>query len=397
MSLTVSRPLLRPARRLPTASVVLAGVFAGVAVLCWLAGWQPGVDTSVYRSAALALWHGQPLYDLLAAPPMIPELRFTYPPIAAPLFLPLAALPNQLAWGVLAMASSVSLGVVARLTLVRCPWIAVVGVLAVEPVWRSLGLGQVNLVLLALVMLDVLALRGSRFAGVLVGLAAAIKLTPLIFVAHLAITGRWRDAARALGTFAALHAVGAVLLPADSARFWTEAMLGGNQATRNSWWGNQSLNGLIQRLSGEASWAFAAAAMAALVCLAGCAVLVRALHLRAEPVAAVLVTGFCGVLVSPVSWSHHWVWAVPLVLLLARRGRWLAAALTAAVFTGGSFALVPQDNGVELWWTPLQALLGNAYVLAALAGLLLLAVRLALTRTGTTGSGQADRSGRPRR
>src|SRR4051812_9883124 len=125
----------------------------------------------------------------LSAEPPWARLPFTYPPTAALLFVPLALFPTQVAWGLLGAASVVGLAVVISTTIGalpgRPPWLTparatpvlTVLLLALEPVWRTLFLGQINLVLMAMVVLDVLVLKGSRYSGVLIGVAAAVKLT----------------------------------------------------------------------------------------------------------------------------------------------------------------------------------------------------------------------------
>ncbi|SDD31156.1 glycosyltransferase 87 family protein [Actinokineospora iranica] len=363
-------------RRVP---VVVTGLMVGVvglAVAYWLAGWGLGVDSSVYRAGALTLLHGDSLYaPLTTGEVWAPPLPFTYPPIAGLVFVPLTMLPAQLAWGAVAALSALALGVVLRASLpgaLRQGWrfaALFLAVLALEPVWRSLGLGQVNLILMAMVVVDVLLLRGAKASGLLIGLAAAVKLTPLIFVAHLVVTRRWADAGRALGAFAALNLLAAAALPGDTVRFWTEALVDGNDATTNSWFGNQSLNGLLQRATGEGRGAFLLYVVVALFVLAVAALVVHRLDRRGESMGALLVTAFAGLLVSPVSWTHHWVWVVPLagfLLRLASVWSWTALGVLVLVFTGWQFRMVPSGAKVELHWSPGHALLGNAYVLAAL-------------------------------
>lgn len=344
--------------------VTLVGVIAAIAVAGWLFGLRLGEDSTVYRSGAAAVLHGQSLYGRLAGASGLP---FIYPPITAILFVPLTMVPSQVAWGLLAGLSVLGLALVLRVTAAPRPML--LGVLALQPVWLTLQLGQVNIVLMALVVLDVLALPRSPYRGVLVGVAAAIKLTPLVFIPYLVLIGRRADAARALGAFAALNAIGWLLFPADTVRFWRSQVLGGVGVTSKSWYGNQSLNGLIQRLSHQAGWAFAAAIVAGLVCVAVALPLARRWHARGNALGGLLVTAFAGVLASPISWTHHWVWVVPLAVLLCRRARRpvLAVGALAAVCTGWTYALIPTNDGTELTWTPIQMLLGNAYVLAGLA------------------------------
>ncbi|WP_020420998.1 glycosyltransferase 87 family protein [Amycolatopsis sp. ATCC 39116] len=358
--------------------LVLGAFAAGVAV--WLAGWHLGADSAVYRAGALTFLQGDAVYtpERLTTLPSWVSLPFTYPPAAALLFVPLTALPSGLTWGVLAATSVLSLAVVVRASGRFRGWAVAgltVGALALEPVWKTIFLGQINLVLLALVVVDVLVLAGSRWSGVLIGVAAAVKLTPLIFVAHLFVTGRWRDGLRALATFAGLQAVMFVLMPGDAARYWAEAAFDPHRVGGVSWIFNQSLGGLVNRLSHEASWSTAVALGVGAVLAVPAVWLVRRLHRRGETLAALLVTAFFGLLVSPVSWSHHWVWAVPLIVLLASKARWVWAGLVAAFFASCVVMLVPNGGDTEFGWGPELFVPGNAYVLAAALGILGLAAR----------------------
>jgi len=369
----------------------LAGVLAlavlVLGVVAWLAGWHVGADSAVYRAGALTLVHGDPLYtrDVLTALPDWVRLPFTYTPAAAPLFLPLALVPSGLVWGVIAVLSVVALMVV--ITVVSSSpgrslawWALPAGTaaaLALEPVWKTLFLGQINLILMAFVVLDVLVLsaRGSRFAGVLIGVAAAIKLTPLIFVPHLFFTGRWKDGLRAVGTFVALEAVMFAVIPVDAARFWRDSATDPSRVGSVHWIFNQSLNGLVNRASNLAPWSLAVAAGVAAVLAVPAVWLVVRLHRRGENAAALLVTAFYGLLLSPVSWSHHWVWCVPLITLLVVKARWWAAAAVTLLFGSQIVMLVPNGGDAEFGWGLGWSVLGNLYVLAAAAGILGLAAR----------------------
>lgn len=364
--------------RLGVGLLVLAALAAGVVV--WLGDWRLGDDSAVYRAGALAFLHGDSLYSperLSALPPWV-SLPFIYPPAAALLFVPLAALPSGLAWGVVSAASLVSLAVVVRLCA-RPGTLPVAGLtvcaLALEPVWKTFFLGQINLILMALVVVDVLALASTRWAGVLTGVAAAVKLTPLIFVAHLFVTGRWRAGLRALATFVGLQAVLFALAPRDAFRYWTGGALGPDQTDGVYWIFNQSLDGLVHRATHDARWSLVVALLLGAVIAAPSVWLVRRLHARGETLGALLVTAFVGLLVSPISWSHHWVWAVPLAVLLMARGRWLWVAGLVALFASCVVMLVPNGGLTEFGWGLGWSIPGNAYVLAAAFGILGLAVR----------------------
>ncbi|WP_235926402.1 glycosyltransferase 87 family protein [Actinokineospora pegani] len=375
---------------------VLPGVCLVAGVVGWVLGWHLGVDNAVYRSGAVALLRGEPLYDAMSlrAEPEWARLPFTYPPTAALLFVPLALVPTQVAWGILGAvtlgALAVAVSVAVRALPDRPQWmderVVLVGLgivlVGLEPVWRTLFLGQINLVLLVLVMVDVLVLgtRGSRFGGVLVGIAAAVKLTPLVFVGHLLLLRRWADAARAVGTFLVLQLLMLGLVPHDVAAFWGRAVQDPQRIGPIYWAGNQSLNGLVLRLTDNADWSMRVVVPIAIVLAVPCALWVRKLAARGEPLPALLVTAFFGLLISPVSWSHHWVWAVPLVVFLlsrvrGRRDVWPVAAVV-AVFASCVLLVMRNGLAVEFEWTPPEYVIGSAYLLVpVVAGAIVLVKR----------------------
>lgn len=379
-------------------------------LVSWVIDWRLGVDSAVYRSGAIALLTGEPLYDkdFLSSEPPWARLPFTYPPTGALLFVPLALFPTQVSWGVLGALSMLALALVVRVALQNVPtrptWLTparttvVVTALALglEPVWRTLFLGQINLILMALVVVDVLLLGRSRyFGGVLVGVAAAVKLTPLIFVPHLWLIGRRADAVRAVATFVLLQALLLALIPHDFKRFWSVAVTNPERTGPTFWAGNQSLNGLVLRLSDLAPWALGVAIAIGALLAVPAAFLVRRYTRLGQPLAALLVTAFLGLLFSPVTWSHHYVWVVPLLILLLSRlpdrlptGRARARTLSgigAIVLIFASCVLLimrtsdpnrPAGEKPELEWTPPEVLLGSAYLLVPLVAGVLVLVRI---------------------
>nr|WP_133909133.1 glycosyltransferase 87 family protein [Actinophytocola oryzae] len=409
-----AQPWLRESlRRLFARPAIVAALLAvPVAVLvggivCWVIDWRLGVDSAVYRSGAIALLTGEPLYDsdFLSSEPPWARLPFTYPPTGALLFVPLALFATQISWGVLGALSVLALALVVRTAIQSLPtrptWmtparttvIVTVLALGLEPVWRTLFLGQINLILMALVVVDVLVLGRSRYlGGVLVGVAAAVKLTPLIFVPHLWLVGRRADAVRAVVTFAVLQALIFVIIPHDFRQFWSVAVTNPERTGPTFWAGNQSLNGLMLRLTDLAPWALGAAIAVGLLLAVPAVFLVRRYHLAGQPLTALLVTAFFGVLLSPVSWSHHYVWVVPLVVLLLSRlpdrlpEGWARvrdlSGIGAVVLVFASCVLLIMRTSdpnrlagekPELEWTPPEVLLGSAYLLVPLvAGVLVL-------------------------
>ncbi|NIH85465.1 glycosyltransferase 87 family protein [Amycolatopsis granulosa] len=405
---SLARLSVRPRSILLLSLVPLLALVAGV--LGWLLDWRLGVDSAVYRAGAITLLDGDPLYDAstLASEPWWALLPFTYPPTAALLFVPLAALPVQIAWGVLTAISVLAMALVIRVAIGSLPtpptvrrwWssparatlVCSVLMLGLEPVWRTVFLGQINLILMAIVVLDVLVVttRGSRWGGVLVGIASAVKLTPLVFVAHLFLTGRRREAVRAFGVFAGLQLLMLALIPRDTIRYWTKTISDTGRIGPVHWAGNQSLNGLMNRVTDLAPWASKAALGIAAVLAVPAVWLVLRFHRRGQALAALLVTAFFGLLASPISWSHHWVWAVPLIVLLVSRlpqttragawKRWAGIGAVAAVFISCVLLALPNGRNIELHWKFWQSVLGNAYILTPVVLTVVLVTRWALQR-----------------
>ncbi|HEY2261203.1 MAG TPA: glycosyltransferase 87 family protein [Streptosporangiaceae bacterium] len=348
LTVLVRRPAVRW-RRWVRVAVVLAGLAALVVYL------HPGLaspgthwplwDVRVYWWGGQQAARGGALYTPGA------RYSFTYPPFAAALFAPaasasegdLAAVITIMSIGALAVLCALSLGAAGVRRRPETVFAVTALALLTCPVAYTLHLGEVNLIIAALAGTDLLRRHdGYWWQGIATGLAAGIKLTPLIFVAYLLITRRSRAAATAAATFAATVAIGFALLPSPSRVFWLDGVFYnqhriGDPANPS----DQSLSGAVARLCGTLDpacrwWAIAAL----LVGLAGMTVAAWA-HRRGHRLAGVACCAVTGLLISPFSWTHHWVWAVPLLVTLAvtawrRRsaGYGLAAAAAAAVFSG---------------------------------------------------------------
>ena len=389
---------------LPPWAAAALGVLAWVAALAAVAplvrGYLTGppdqrlVDLDVYRTGGLSVLRGQPLYTMLTQPPQL--LPFTYPPAAALFAVPLAVLPwpaAQLAWVPFVY---VPLAVVIwyafapllrRAGRLRPAAFAIVFAACAYlfPVRDEMRFGQVDLVLLALAVADCAAREPRWPRGALVGLATAIKLVPGVFVVYLWLSGRRRAALTAALVALAVTLGAWLLLPQDSVTYWTSAIFDSGRLGPNSGTSNQSLRGLLLRAflpwppapAGlpvglpDVIWVVVAAAVA-LVGFAAVRRLARpprelaaaggqispAAGGQISPAAAggqismeaVAVTALVGVLVSPVSWIHHYVVVVLVIgaiLADGRAPRRVALAAGTAVY----FALtIP-------WWG--QSLLGQ--------------------------------------
>jgi alpha-1,2-mannosyltransferase len=354
------------------------------------------VDLHVYRTGAAAIVHGVWLYGVRHR-----GLPFTYPPFAALAFTLLAVVPWWVAVGLMLALNVAATPVMFYLALRLRPvegWLTrthavrlalVVSVVAIwlEPVYTTVAFGQVNILLTVMVLIDLTLPDDSPFKGVATGIAAGIKLIPLIFVLYLAATRRIRAAVIALFAFAATIAVGYAVVPHASQYYWADlTFLQSSRVSRlsNDW--NQSLLGAVSRTVGyEAGsrWLVLAVALG----LGGLALAAHAGR-RGNDAIGYGLCAVTGLLVSPISWTHHWAMAVPALLLVGlavwrrrheapRQARlWLAliAVLAAIGWTGIArhqpTLTVRQQLHLPVFWL----LVSEIYVLAGLAALGIAAV-----------------------
>jgi alpha-1,2-mannosyltransferase len=353
--------------------------------------WDPiMVDLEVYRRAGSVLLSGGNFYDLPG------PLQFLYPPVAAVLAVPLALLPStvvQLAWtaaGALALVA-----ILHRFGLQG--WLlsaaGAVTVYVVEPVVQTLAFGQLGIFLVALVVLDLVP--GPRVfprrvlpEGVLTAIATAIKLTPAIFVVYLLVVRKYRAFWVAVITGVAVTLISAAIVPAASYEFWTRLAHGDTGLGHSLiYYTNQSVMADIVRIFGLGTApAVIGLVLAAFVAIAG--VWGAALwHRLADIGLAVNLCGVAGLLASPVSWLHHFVWVVPLAMSLLERRRigprslpvWFLALGWSFVgwVVVAPFTDLPNGADVEVRWTWSQHLLAS---ITAVLGLAVLTAAIMIAR-----------------
>ncbi|WFE27423.1 glycosyltransferase 87 family protein [Solwaraspora sp. WMMD791] len=381
-------------------AIVVACVVVVAGFLAVAAERHGFFDLKVYYGA-MHHWlrDGGELYDHMKP---FSQYGFTYPPFAAFVMSPMALLPWHLA-----IVVSVKLAVVTSALLLwwlvdpvsrREGWtrwfafaLAVCLVAAYEPMRETVNFGQVNTVLLFLVAADLLWLvaagspvpqRWRRFAGVGIGLATAIKLTPGIFIVYLLVTRRFRAAFTAAATATVATLFAAAFAPDASREFWTQALWNTDRVGALDFVSNQSLRGVVARIDPLHPSTVAWLALV-LVTVLWWAWRCRRAVAAGDEATGLALTGVVGCLVSPVTWVHHLVWLLPALILLVDNG--LAAparsrrrrALLGFAVVG---YLVLISRFVWIWRNEdaanLPGFLGsNAYVWISIGLLLVLPVR----------------------
>ncbi len=289
-------------------------------------------DLKIYYHAVQYWLSGHNLYDYSQPDPVNVTLGYTYPPVAAVLMSPMLAfsIPTTVAITVAAIAAATGACVwlILRQTLAlpALQLSVVAGVVTAvtfvsQPIRQTVAFGQINVFLVLLVLLDVLVLgrRGSRWTGVGVGLAMAIKLTPGIFLLYFLVARQWRAAAVSCVTAALASALSALVAPKETLQFFAQLMWQSDRVGFVDNTTNQSINGLLARLSSpdapsKVIWLICSA----FVIWLGAHRIHRAVA-AGDTVAALTLTGIVGLLVSPVSWIHHAVWVVPAYVMLTVR------------------------------------------------------------------------------
>lgn len=416
-------PTAAPARRAATIQgryIVWALVAWTVVAASAIALGAGSIDLAVYLRAASDLVAGR---DPNATPPG--QLPWLYPPFAAAVYVPLLVLPFPVAAVVVALGSVAALArtlhlVLARLGRPELTLIATAAAIATEPVYATLGYGQVNLVLAWLITEGFLGRH--RW---LIGVAAGIKLTPLVFLLPLLVRRRERAATSAvtvfdagsesrsgggdggtmptsgravgaragarrawpslracgevLGALLGTAAVGWVVAPAASAAYWSGLFLEASDRIGIAYATNQSLSGALWRAAGEGGVPVLTAVLSVAVVLVTAALLRRP---DTDDMLALCVTGMAGLLISPISWIHHWVWILPLALWLLAHGRRPLALAWGILLVGRVTWWYPSGGHVEAAHDLLGKLTQDSWTILAMVTLGVLAMARARVPDG---------------
>ena len=387
-----------------TAALWLPAVVVAVLVWFLLAGWnKQGLDFSVYWHGGKILndagWAVSELYGPTVEWAGGPGLPFTYPPFAALVFSVLARLPEPLA---LQVFNAAGVAVAAWLSLLavrywnakadwrrtfdtpRSRWIAAAVLLAMLSLgpWReTLAFGQVNILLMGLMAADLLS-RNHRWnrsmpgSGFLVGVAAGIKLTPLVFGLYYLVRKDWRGLANMGAGFAATVLLGWLLRPVESLQFWLEILPDTSRIGGAGYVDNLSIKGALLHFGVPASAVTVPWLLLSLLVVALAAAVIKLATDQGARVVAMSATALAMLLISPVSWSHHWVWAAAVLPAFAwtlretpERYRRLRAGMTAVLLLSVlAFFFSPKSIGMAFDAENLDVQTPGLWIMASSAG-----------------------------
>ena len=312
-----------------------------------------GLDLSIYREGISAWQAGKNPYLLH----FTDGLSFTYPPVALLALEPLTWLPFAWALGVLWFLTVALLAVVIDLAsrhsgraggpafrLRALGW-ATLATLVVEPVRSTMDFGQINVLLMLLVTVDLLGVP-RRHRGWLIGLAAAIKLTPAIFLLIPLLERDWKSVGRGALGAGATTGLMAVISPGASSQYWFHDLFNPRRVGGISYEGNQSWYGLLHRFPFSVNGNEPLYVLLAALTLAAAVVVARHCLGQGQRVQAMMAVALCGLLISPISWTHHWVWVtlIPIVIFAPRHN------LSMTVRAGLGVVLVTAILAPYWWW-----------------------------------------------
>jgi len=334
------------------------------------------VDWAVYRYGSAAAWRGVDLYaGNLHGPNIADEgLPFTYTPFGALALWPTNLGSEQVgfwAWSIVSMLALFAVIAMVTPSDIRHRWVVVFGIVSLAcatiMVYAHFFFGQINILLMLLVIADLTRRDDTAIGrrvprGVLIGLAAAIKLTPGLFIVYLAVARQWRMFWWSVASCVGAFAVAFLARPALTIAFLTDGLwhltdkvaLGTKFATS----GNNSIQGVLAAIG---DWtrplALVLSAVAAIVGL----LLARRAATRSGLLAGGLIVAMTATLISPISWVHHWVYLVPAAVFIWFHRGWRARA----VVVGGVLLTVFATPEVGQDW------LLDASVIEAIIGWLL--------------------------
>lgn len=317
------------------------------------------LDTSIYYGALTSWMQGGSLYSWVLSEKI--QLGFTYTPFAALVMSPLTLFSTAESATLFMMgANFVFLALLVIFTLrstghrgltseITFAFLLFPLMYSLEPISRTFYFGQIDMFLLNLMLLDVAVLRNTKFFGMGTALAAAIKVIPAIFILYFVVRKDWASTIRFVATGLASVILSFALMPQETWQYFTQTLYQTDRVGKPRGNGNYSLLAFFSRLNpdhpAKIIWGVVLLIILVFVVIA----VLRTAHTSAE-IFGYLAVGFLGVIASPISWQHHWVWCVPALL---------AVAITAfRTHSTTAFALL--ISGYAIYAIPYQQLFGDA-------------------------------------
>jgi alpha-1,2-mannosyltransferase len=365
--------------------IVVFAIFCAIRAVHKFGRHYEFFDMKIYHGAMVWWTHGGNLYDFVAPKT---TLGFTYPPFAALVMAPMAALPTLAAGWVNTVLSLAALGLLLAWLLVpiadRYGWprwfavaLAVPLAAATEPIRETLGFGQVNILLAVLVYADFVALRNratgaagpggtgpltgtaalrrlwgsGALAGIGVGVATAIKLTPAVFIAYFVVTKQWRAALISAATTAGVTLMTFGLAGKAATEYFTSVVFDTSRVGAVDSTANQSLAGVLARLYDSSTTPTLMWLAFAVLLFAVGMIRAKGAHDDGDELTGFTIVGLTGNVICPISWSHHLVFVIPALVVLGdatlrrrRAARGLAAAR--GMWARGPGGIIPALAGL---------------------------------------------------
>lgn len=316
----------------------------------FLRGYISTVDLAVYRQAGYDLIHSIPLYTSQFGIRLNVRLGYVYPPIASVLFVPFALISMNLTKWIWTILSILELVVVARISFARFLgdqknykysylFLITSLVIWVSPMYNNLIYGQIDILVLTLILVDLVYLNENCRPkwlpeGILIGVAAAIKLVPALFFIYFLIIRDFKRLKNSVITFAGFTLIGFLIIPSDSKSYWLH-YLENTGKNDNAWYfTNQSLDGMLRRFF-PTNWFDIWVPLVVAMVIFGFITAYNA-NKRHQYFLAVILIGTLGVIISPISWIHECIWVIPIIGFILDDGKTFmrtAAAIGYYIFT----------------------------------------------------------------
>lgn len=336
--------------------VLLLGYVVGLSWWLMWGGPEPYsfFDLNYYRTAVLTVIDGsKSMYEAMAYPPFAYLLLWwlaNTPPVLAAQLWAVASLILLIAMAAVLTAKAMDVRGqdwhTARWELASRTALATLMLCVSMPVYSQITCGQLSLLVIALPLFDLAGVLPKRFGGILVGLAAAIKVTPMIFSIYYLVTGQYRKAANAGGAFVVFTAIGAIFFPAQTWEYWTRLGSTGQDIDPllSDNWGIRSMLARISPALAQPTWLWAGLG---LLLMALALWRARVAFRRGDRLEAGLIVAAAAIVVPPNALPHYFTWLPLIGIWLISTARRRGVVVGCAIFAIYSMAWFPLSGLVD--------------------------------------------------